>query len=79
MCRARHGGCGSGRGSTEGLAVGGQALRMQPARVVSVKQPPRGQAVVAIECLGPDGNVSQKKDELIGSLRAEPRSLPPRR
>lgn len=64
---------------TEVLALCGQALKMQPARVVSVKQPPRGQAVVAIECLGPDGNVSQKKDELIGSLRAEPRSLPPRR
>lgn len=54
-------------------------VKAEPARVVSVKQPPRGQAVVTIECLGPDGNVTQTKEELIGSLRAEPRELPARR
>jgi len=64
---------------TKVMALCVHPVKMESALVQRVKQPPRGQAVVTIDCLGPDGKVTRQKDELIGSLRAEPRELPRRR
>jgi hypothetical protein len=54
-------------------------VKMESARVQKVKKQPRGGALVTIQCLDPDGKPSRTKDELIGSVRAEARELPPRR